>query len=462
MALTIDSNALDSLSFDSDSFVDLFNSGSLDLQGLLDDSDVEMPPSTVSAPAVPATPTPNEKNNEQPQQKPGPSGEEIKRLEQIEQMLMGLENKIDEINAQDKENGMVDGIDNFEAVTKTSPLDGFNNSRSTENSGPVVEVLENKSVLNSREFNKEVLTTLTQQKNLLFQEREKILKSQLGGLQNNNNINNENITNLSEENTTNSFTNEAPSINPGVEGVLNTNENNNFDINSPNNQSFKDINNIQNAFSQETQNLENKLSQTDNSFFENNPSMVSSSSIEGDTIQNNQTENLYSQPGSENVENIFNTENITNSSTNTTDLQNLVGEPMEGGSPEGFFNQQQNQAELPQPQNEIEGNAAQITALLEGIKQGIDGLSSGLGNNFSNLSKSMEGMKNTVINNSYSGGSGGQGSPQSSQGQNNNTSMRETIPDYRLDHAFPDDVPTGIVDATRMQGTNLPNPVFIL
>lgn len=460
MALTLDDEFLNSLPLDSgENFVDLFNSGSLDLQGLFDEGEIEMPSSTVSAPAVAASPTKKNEGEAKEQPQSGPSKEDLSRLDKIENMLLGLEEKINEINSSEENISQEGAIEGFEAVTKKSPMDMFNQQETSSSEGPVVEVIENNSVLNGKEFNKEVLTKLIEQKNTLLQEREKILKSQFNNFQTSNVENTENVFNENKENITNNqtFANESkpPLSQQTLQDLSSQNTFNNFseDIS---NKSFETNNqNLQQDFEN---NQDQRSFNTNEMFNTEGSSAVTNNTFEENNIQN-QSDNFFSQPPNENFENIVN--NTTNNTTNQNDLTELIGEPIEGGSPEGFFNDKQNQTELPQPGDEMGGSATRIIGLLEALKQSMDGLNEGLGNNFSNLSKSMEGMRNTVINNSYNS-SNNQGAQPSPQSSNNNTAARETMPDYRLDNAHPSDFPEGIVDVTRLQGTNLPNPVFIL
>jgi hypothetical protein len=453
---------------------DKINSGNIDMEAFEDKAVIDIPQSTISpAPRPQNIPTKEEqpsndiKNN-------GPSDEEMKRLESIESMLMDLEGQIKNISEQESNKSDEPKKSKSELILDEKlkePLAG---------DGSKIEVLPqqnlNFNTTNQNEtkiINDNKIKEFITQKETLLKERDNILQNfnksffntednntALNNTENNsdilnniqNSIDNKNITSKNENNESNlknifnkDIKNERTenfAVENFAQSLLNeTQKNINYNELGP--QPYKD---------QPENNNTNILNNEFNSLIEN----ITKES----NIQNELSQKEIPQPNSQNEQ--LDTEIKTTQPTQQLpDIEfpeaKLTTEMQEQELAEAFDTKGNTvENKLPSPSDAFGENAKTITGLLEGIKDGVIKLNEGLGSKFSKLSESMQSMKSSIVNNSYSN------SQNNTQNMNSNKiSQRNVIPDYRGDYPDPGDFPKGF-DVSKLGGTNLPNPPSII
>jgi hypothetical protein len=435
------------------------NAGDLDLSQFEDDEDLSMPQNTILG-APPVITRPVEASDAPPNENVlGPTKEDTQRLEKVESMLMAVEDQIKKLS------------DSLESTSDTTPqiktdiMDELLSAPVDEKDNSTVKIVSQdmlpkvapttpsqQAALGEIEFNKERLVELTQQRELLVKERNNILKPS----------NYFNTTEIQQPGT--AVGNTANTVNQSLENQTvegNTNVDN----------IFKNINNISNTSDpprpaapilstsaelpeQIASSPLSTIPDVSNSFENINTTDVTNN-IANDNINSITEGPVDNQNTAFETENISsqNFSNINNAFTDTTNISQEKG-TYESVLPPG----NSTTAPLPSPENEVNLNAKNIVEILQGIKEGIVKLNDGLGTNFGNLNQSMQGLKASVVNNSYNNFSGGNNS--TSQ-EAPNPQQRSIMPDYRGDYPQSNDFPAGF-DLTKLGGTNLPNPQSIL
>jgi len=437
------------------------NSGELDLSQFEDSEASSMPQNTIlGAPPV-VVKSVEESNNTSPEvSEPGPTKEDTQRLERVESMLIALEGQIqklsDSIEPVDTNISQVGG-DVMDELLKT-PIDEKDNStvkivtpemlpKATPTSP------EQQIAMGEVEFNKERLTELIQQKEFLIQERNNIL----------NPSNYFNTTEIQQpistlENTTNTLNqvldNQTVEGNSDVNNIFknisNVSNTNNSPAGAPSilNTSIESLSEpVPLPTAMVTPDVQNSFDNINETEITNNTANDYISNINEDTVNNQNTAFATENANNQNFS------NINNAFTDTTNI-NQEREIYESVLPPG--NNTTNT--LPTPENEVNVNAKNIVEILQGIKEGIIKLNDGLGTNFGNLNQSMQGLKASVVNNSYNNFAGNNSMNEQSMNTSNEIIP---MPDYRGDYPQSSDFPPGF-NLSKLGGTNLPNPPSII
>lgn len=402
---------------------DSIDSGELDLTPILEKNDTGVPSDTIKGASEAfyqqQAKVQSEKANTQPQ-----TNQSSDQLDKIEAAIANIDEKIGSLkpSAQPAQQ-------NRSAATDQSKIDESLVKNETDD-GSVVEVVKkestvtnNKSVTDRASFTKEKINELLEQRNMLIQERQKILST---GVMNT-------LTNNQTANIDNSKS-EITQGGPNASNTTTTDLNNSLIQNTTNNQE---------GSSQSTASNNTQISNTD-------------------SITNQQQDN--NQIFNDSMSQIENTDvDARVSESPITNIENkTVGDTINEGSinnATSFLPQPENETgELPSPKSEMNVNSENIAQILNGIKQGIDSLPEKLGSNFQRLGSTLDGIKSTVINNQYNSSqnsfAGGQSAP--SQGGE----QRSVAPDYNTELPNANDFPPNF-DMASLGGTNLPNPQFV-
>jgi hypothetical protein len=438
------------------------NSGEIDLSQFEDKEVPLIPQNTIlGAPPVITKPTEQEAPQSSDPTPPGPTKEDALRLEKVESLLMALEGQIKKLNdsveadqttTQQAQNDAMDELlkspvdDKDNTTVKIIPPNLLPKSPSTP--------LEQQIPISGSEFNKERLIELIQQKEILLQERNNILKPS-------------NYFNTIEP---------PQQVNASSENILNTS---NQSINNETTES----NTIKNNIFENINNVSDILPQKDEEGIIAQPASIESPELTtpalpqldtADKITNINDNSATNSVTNENSDNIF--QNSTDSKTTAFNTENV--NQQEFLNPTNIFenistvNQEKETYEsfippggntgntLPSPENEMNLNAKSVVGILQGIEKGIITLNEGLGSNFKNLNQSMQGLNASVVNNSYNNFNQS-GSDSTGQIGGKKAQQKATMPDYRGDYPQSSDFPPGF-DITKLGGTNLPNPQSIL
>jgi hypothetical protein len=433
------------------------NAGELDLSQFDDDEASSMPQNTIlGAPPVVVKPaeepsTPTEANA------PGPTKEDAQRLERVESMLVALEGQIKKLSDSPQPEN------NNNPQVKRDIMDELLEAPIDEKDDSTVKIIPpgmlpkvvpespgQQIAIGEAEFNRERLVELIQQKELLVQERNNIL----------NPSNYFNTTEIQQPGST--LENVSNTVNQTL-------ENQTVEGNSDVNNNFKNINNIDNTDnstsaispalntpSEPSEQIASSLLPTipdvSNSFENINTTDIANNTVNENmsSIDEGPVNNQNTAFETENINN-QNFSNISNAFADTTNI-NQEKETYESVLPPG-----NNTTTLPSPENEVNLNAKNIVEILQGIKEGIVKLNDGLGTNFGNLNQSMQGLKASVVNNSYNNFPSSNSMTQQSS---NNSKQTSPMPDYRGDYPQSSDFPPGF-DLSKLGGTNLPNPQSI-
>lgn len=455
---------------------DKINSGDIDIEAFEKKTEIGIPELTIAPAPKPQNIPAKEENISKDQNNLGPSEDEIKRLESIENMLIDLENKIK--NISDLESTKTD-----EPVkSKSEQLLDEKLKEPLAGDSSKVEILPQQNLnfnttnqQNTKIFNNDKLKDFITKKETLLKERDTILQNYNKTFLNNNeqktnfNIaenNNEDIKNLQNITENNNTSNIDKTTATNLTNVVNKNYKNqateNFSVENFAQNLLKETQKSveygspiqpQNVTQSEEKNNTNILNNEFNSLIENITRETNNitdqkadSSIEPQIdIPENKSNNDFKLPPLEQASAV---EPINTPLTDEIQQKEL----------DEAFNIKGNSVEnkLPPARDSLGDNAKAITGLLEGIKEGIIKLNDGLGNRFSKLTESMQNMKSSIVNNSYT--------TNQNPGQDmnsNKVTQRSVLPDYRGDYPEPGDFPKGF-DVTKLGGTNLPNPPQII
>lgn len=438
------------------------NLDNINLEDFLKDKSSETLPGLTITPA-PKAQTNTQNTPEAPlQQKQGPSKEESDKLDELEKILAGLEEKINELNSSEGdlsneptkltaeqllEQKLNEPLGDETDQVEVAQPQNFNNFETVNN-----------SVIDNRNYNDEKIKQYLEQKDYYLQQREEILKNF------NNNITNENISNIL--NTEN------------VNSNVNTDNFNNLDTNTIKenilNQNEATANNLNNL----TQNINNERIESNilnTGLPQSNlevaapetplTSTINAESIEA-AIPNVETDKIIEknnliERSTEKTEPVFFedggivTEPISNAvigeagpeaviPLNDANMQEVISSSI--GGPE---------SELPGGEDVVGKNTSEISSILKNIESAIKGLGESLDNKFLGLNESVKGIKSSSVNNSYNSNKS-----DTTQMNSNQIGQRNTMPNYVGEYPVPEDFPQGF-DVAKLGGTNLPNPQYI-
>jgi len=457
---------------DGENFTDLINSGEFSFEDFLKE-DLLPQPTIESAPAPDPKKTVSQPQDTQKTDNQ-PSVAEQQELQKIEKLLLELGEEIKRVGGQPGAEAPTLQTDTNKTISApTTPLaispqeslvDQMLQEPLDSEDSKKVEVVPpssgnlnlqqqpiNPNVINQTEFNNERLVYLKEMEKSYLEKRQEILNQYNTSLQTDNQINQSFAGDQNSEFNTPSFTD----INNVTDNSLQqagsqtdlTNNTDNFSetLNQTTNnqtQNF-DINNVSNT---------PVINTPDDPFVQADKAVIPP---EQPALDNN-VENIFTDISNTNIDNTSNNNTAFNSDNNTLpveepksfdseNLNNQFTEAFSGTSAENI------QSELPPAGDPVAGNAQEIIKILQGIQTGINKLGDTLGSKFSNLDQSIKNVSTTV--NNYNNTSRQQGS---SFAENNNTSDRQPIPDYRGDYAQSSDFPPDF-DVSNMGGKNLGN-----
>lgn len=458
---------------DGENFTDLINSGEFSLDDFIKE-DLLPRPTIVSAPAPDPKPT-----QDQPQKAVEPINQpsisDQQELKKIEELLLELGAEIKKSTEVPDSNTSKNSMDSeLSSPTNNPPIVSSQETLVDQMLQEPLDVQDTKkvevvspspgvsstpqslpvggNVINQNEFNSERLIYLKEMEKNYLDKRQEILNKY------NSNFQSTELTNQSFAGDQNSEFNDTSVLN-NTDNTTNTVQNAGDVTNLSSTENFFDtLNKVQNN-QNETLNVNNLR---DGAV----PVIPEAPSIQSDTIPPTVGENNIPE---NNVENIFtdiSNTNINNTTDNNTSQFTDINESVPINEPGAFTSQNLDnefnktfagasseniQSELPPASDPVAGNAQEIIKILQGIQTGIGKLGETLGSKFSNLDQSIKNVSTTV--NNYNNMSRSQGAPVA---ENNNTSQRTPMPDYRGDYAQSSDFPPGF-DVSNMGGKNLGN-----